>query len=92
MPRLALALLIALVPLSSAGAQSPRRAAVPTVVAIKEAPEGIGCTWYRQRMTCSRYCYIEVDGHRFCRERAREAHSQALFQDELPPMAITPMK
>ena len=92
MPRLVLAILIALLPLANAWAQSPRRAAIPSVVAIQDAPEGIGCTWYRQRMTCSRYCYIEIDGHRLCRERAREAHAQAPFAQDLPPMALTPMK
>ena len=58
--------------------------------ALSDAPEGIGCYWYRQRMTCSRYCYIEVDGHRFCREHTHGAHSQAPPSDQ--PIILSPMK
>lgn len=61
------------------------------VAVIPDGPEGIGCYWDRERIHCARYCYIEVDGHRFCRERPRDAHSQAPPQD-LAPMILTPMK
>jgi hypothetical protein len=40
--------------------------------------EGRGCYWYRGAMTCSRYCYLEVDGRRYCRERSSEAFPQHL--------------
>ena len=73
------------------GAMAGRYAAVPTVVALPQAPEGIGCYFERGRTFCSRYCYLEVDGHRFCRERTHEARSQAPLED-LPPMILTPMK
>ena len=56
-----------------------------------DAPEGIGCYFERGRTFCSRYCYIEVDGHRFCRERPREARSQAPVEG-LPIIQLTPMK
>ncbi len=46
-------------------------------------PGGIGCYWYRGRSHCGRYCYIEVDGARYCTERLRDAHSQA---PALPPL------
>lgn len=65
--------------------------AMPRVVAVPDAPEGIGCYFERGRTFCSRYCYIEVDGHRFCRERPREARSQAPVE-ELPVISLTPMK
>lgn len=54
-------------------------------------PEAMGCVWYRQRLDCSRYCYIEVNGKRYCRERAREAHPQGLFDEFVyvgPPMKV----
>ncbi len=47
------------------------------------APEARGCYWYRGRRSCSRYCYVEVDGRRFCRERHREAYPQAPFDDTI---------
>ena len=68
-----------------------RTVLVPTLAAVPQAPEGIGCYFERGRTFCSRYCYIEVDGHRFCRERTHEARSQAPIE-ELPPMILTPMK
>ena len=64
---------------------------VPGVIEVPDAPEGIGCYFERGRTFCSRYCYIEVDGHRFCRERPREARSQAPVED-LPIIHLTPMK
>ncbi len=64
---------------------------VPRVVEVLDAPEGIGCYFERGRTFCSRYCYIEADGHRFCRERAREARPQAPVE-QLPVIQLTPMK
>ena len=89
--------LVFLVPVVSSQTALARRAVlVPTVQAAPDAPEGVGCYFERGRTHCSRYCYIEVDGHRFCRERARDAHSQApvpeLYVGEMPPMVLTPMK
>lgn len=85
-------ILIALLPLSQAHAYSRRGPAVPAVTAaVPDGPEGIGCYWERERLYCARYCYVEVDGHRFCRSRPREAHSQAPAE-ELPPLLLTPMK
>jgi hypothetical protein len=57
---------------------------VPRVVQI---PQGVGCYWYRHRLNCSRYCYWEIDGQRYCTRHAREAESQApgLYYDEGPP-------
>lgn len=52
-------------------------------VYVYDAPvEARGCYYYRGRQTCGRYCYIEVDGHRYCRERAREAYPQAPVVEE----------
>ena len=44
---------------------------------LVQVPQGVGCYWYRGVLTCSRYCYWEVDGFRYCQLRAREATSQA---------------
>ena len=48
---------------------------------VQTAPEGRGCVWYRQRLDCSRYCYWEVNGKRYCRERAREAYPQGIVEE-----------
>lgn len=40
--------------------------------------EGRGCYWARGAMTCSRFCYLEVDGRRYCQPRSEHAFPQAL--------------
>lgn len=40
--------------------------------------EGRGCYWARGAMTCSRFCYLEVDGRRYCQPRSDRAFPQAL--------------
>ena len=85
-------LLIALLPMPEAMAYSSRRVInAPLAAAVPDGPEGVGCYFERGRTFCSRYCYVEVDGHRFCRHRTHEAYSQAPV-DELPAMVLTPMK
>jgi hypothetical protein len=42
-----------------------------------QIPQGVGCYWVRGNLNCSRYCYWEIDGHRYCTRRLRDAHSQA---------------
>lgn len=42
-----------------------------------------GCYWDRGERYCSRYCYIEVNGHRYCHQRRREAVPQA--GEDVPP-------
>jgi hypothetical protein len=44
---------------------------------IEQLPEGQGCYWYQGHLYCSRYCYWEIDGYRFCRPRLDNAISQA---------------
>ena len=39
--------------------------------------QGIGCYWMHERLYCARYCYIGIDGRRYCRERKRLARPQA---------------
>lgn len=39
--------------------------------------EARGCYWFRGRLYCSRYCYTEVNGYRYCQERAWNAVPQA---------------
>jgi hypothetical protein len=36
-----------------------------------------GCYWNRGERYCSRYCYIEVNGSRYCHQRQSEAVPQA---------------
>ncbi len=59
-----------------ANAEPPYRRP-PDMYIVPPAPQGVGCYWYRGREFCGRYCYWEVNGKRYCREREREAHSQA---------------
>jgi hypothetical protein len=49
---------------------------------IEQLPEGQGCYWYRGQLYCSRYCYWEIDGYRFCHPRLGRAISQA------PPLLL----
>lgn len=42
-----------------------------------QVPQGVGCYWFRGNLNCSRYCYWEIDGYRYCTRRLRDAHSQA---------------
>jgi hypothetical protein len=42
--------------------------------------EAKGCYFRRGREYCGRYCYIEVNGKRYCQERLRDAVPQAGFE------------
>lgn len=42
-------------------------------------PQGVGCYFYHGVRYCSRYCYWEVDGYRYCHRRPEEAVSQAPY-------------
>jgi hypothetical protein len=52
-----------------------------------QVPQGVGCYWFRGRLNCSRYCYWEIDGYRYCTSRLRDAHTQApeLLVDDYAP-------
>jgi hypothetical protein len=39
-------------------------------------PEASGCYFSRGEMYCGRYCYIEIDGKRYCQPRERDAYPQ----------------
>lgn len=51
-----------------------------------------GCYWAEGRRYCSRYCYWEVDGLRYCRTDRRRAHPQGdpWFQPYPPEPPIYP--
>lgn len=76
--RLAIVLPLLVLPFASAMAEGPYRAyrayAAPERLVTTE---GRGCYWYRQRQYCGRYCYTEINGQRYCREREQEAYPQA---------------
>ena len=77
---LILFVLIASVPATSCFATSARRAKPASIVALPvvvDGPEAIGCYWERGRSFCSRYCYVEVNGFRYCQERPHQAWPQA---------------
>ena len=61
------------------GEARDRRAVVPLAGPLDSADEvsaAKGCYWYRQKQYCGRYCYIEGNGIRYCREREPEAFPQ----------------
>ncbi|MFA5949767.1 MAG: hypothetical protein WC807_05740 [Hyphomicrobium sp.] len=65
-------------------AQAPRRHSMPAY-GDGAGPQGVGCYWMRERLYCARYCYVEVDGRRYCRERSRLAFPQAPpFYEDVP--------
>lgn len=39
-------------------------------------PEASGCYFSRGEMFCGRYCYIEINGKRYCQPRERDAYPQ----------------
>lgn len=53
-----------------------------------------GCYWRRGTRFCSRYCYWEVDGRRYCHEKERVAHPQGdpwfLPYPPEPPIYLRP--
>jgi hypothetical protein len=56
-----------------------RRAAVPVagpLDTVDEVSAAKGCYWYRQKQYCGKYCYIEGNGIRYCRDREPEAFPQ----------------
>ena len=60
---------------AAAGAGGP-----PPPPRVEWAPSPLefrGCYYYRGREHCGRYCYLEINGKRYCQERYREAHPQA---------------
>jgi hypothetical protein len=75
---------------SDAAVSAPRGTErVPGLHLDEIAPMGQGCYWMRQRLYCSRYCYIEIDGRRYCREREYLGFPQApdeLVEPRLPRM------
>lgn len=96
--RMALILPLLGLPFGSATAEGPYRAyrayAAPEPLVTTE---GRGCYWYRQRQYCGRYCYTEINGQRYCREREREAYPQAPvdaieYAAPLRPLNSSPMK
>jgi len=51
-----------------------------------EWDEAIGCYAFRGRMTCSRYCWRDINGRRYCHERERYAypHGWAIYEASRP--------
>jgi hypothetical protein len=56
-----------------------RRVYAPAAHTVVLPPaEGVGCFWHLGHRSCSRYCYWEVDGYRYCTTHERDAHTQAI--------------
>lgn len=91
------ALLCAAASLAPAAGLAPAACADPAVVYLPAPPphQGVGCYFYRGARYCSRYCYWEVDGFRYCQPRASEAVSQApypLLIESYPPGPPPPVR
>jgi hypothetical protein len=48
--------------------------------------EARGCYYRRGREYCGRFCYVEINGRRYCQERRRDAVPQASFYEIWPPL------
>lgn len=63
--------------------------AEPSAERFVEVPafpiEARGCYFRRGRTYCGRYCYVEINGLRYCQERKRDAVPQAGDDEFLPP-------
>lgn len=71
-----LAALSVAAPFAANGADFPYRRISPRIVDLPPT-EARGCYYYRGREHCGSYCYWEINGKRYCQQRAREAFSQA---------------
>ncbi len=81
--------------LASAGIGVPAYGGERAYPPLVQMPiQGVGCYWFRGNLYCSRYCYYEVDGHRYCQRRARDAVSQAPFglMYDTAPRGYRPVK
>lgn len=57
------------------------------VMGAMPEPEGVACYWKHGRSYCSRYCYREVNGRRYCEIDERQAYPQG----PLPVIVYQPM-
>jgi hypothetical protein len=53
-----------------------------------DGPEANGCYFSRGEMFCGRYCYIEINGKRYCQLRERDAYPQGevYIEDSIVPL------
>lgn len=82
MIKVMLAILTCALSIGATSASAGRYLRRPAQFLVEPAGEAVGCYWYRQREFCSRYCYYEVNGKRYCHHNQREAHPQALIVDD----------
>jgi hypothetical protein len=69
--------LTALACLTAIGAGASQSLAQSTFPPRGSAVYGANCYWFRGHHYCNRYCWREIDGHRYCQERLRGAGTQA---------------
>jgi hypothetical protein len=83
-------IVLAVAGFSASSAADPRR---DRFVEVPVPIEAKGCYYRRGREYCGRYCYIEVNGRRYCQERRRDAVPQADIEFWMPSSAGgSPMK
>ena len=71
----------AVLAVSIQGAAAGPRRGPPALIGQAPPPlEAAGCYYYRERQYCGRYCYMEVNGRRYCQRFERDAHPQAGFE------------
>jgi hypothetical protein len=76
---------LALLTLAGSALAGGRHEAVAGCPALLTAE---GCYWNRGRRYCSRYCYIEANGHRYCNQRESEAVPQAACEEPERPEPV----
>lgn len=76
--RLIFAFLLLLAPIAGAHAESARVSGKDDAFSeSNQAPlYARGCYWHRGTRHCSQYCYVEINGRRYCNERERLAVPQ----------------
>jgi hypothetical protein len=79
--KLSVIVLLGISALPSAATSEPYR--VPQTLHPPGGAEPVGCYWSEGHRYCSRYCYWDVDGFRYCRESQELAFPQG-------PVAIAP--
>ncbi len=81
MIRIGTLLLIAATIGLAAGAAAAQRRGPPAWIGSAPPPlEAAGCYFYRGRQYCGRYCYVEVNGKRYCQRFERDAVPQGAVE------------
>jgi hypothetical protein len=85
-------LLPALLLPAAAHEQRPWRTNPVVLAAPVDPVHGVGCYWHRHTVFCSRYCFWQPDGRRYCVRREHDARREHVPVLDVPPGGLWPMK